>query len=483
MAKSVDAADLKSVSRRECGFKSRRPHPRTKALAALLALTGCQPLAGEPTVPSVVVIGPSLSLDADGAPGAVLRRATAQGLTRWDAAGVVTPGLASRWIVLDDGLTAIVRVGEAQWPDGRPVRAGTVVERLRQRLRSPGDSATVRSMASAVERIQAVTPAVIELRLKGQRPDLLTLLAQPEFALLRDGGGSGPLRALAEQSGWTPLAAAEAPDRPTLRVRAARAASALARQRARETDLVLGGTLSDAPLARTAGVRMVVDPVQGLFGLAVRRRTGLLATAEGREAVALALDPAALVGAYGVSGWSAELDGTAARLAPDAGAPAERIAVARQRVSRSGTPTALTIAPRPGPGGRLLVAVLTRQLARVGIALSSAPAGRADLLVIDAVAPSPDPASELALIGCGWRVPCGPALTFALDRMADQPSVAGWTFWREQAVRAAALDRAFLPLARPLRWSAAADGVAITPNARAIHPLTALIAPPSAGAP
>ena len=37
-----------------------------------------------------------------------------------------------------------------------------------------------------------MTDRVIEIRLLAPRPNLLQLLAQPEFGLLRDGEGSGP---------------------------------------------------------------------------------------------------------------------------------------------------------------------------------------------------------------------------------------------------------------------------------------------------
>src|SRR5205085_2657107 len=44
----------------------------------------------------------------------------------------------------------------------------------------------------AVEDIVAMTDRVIEIRLIGPRPNLLPLLAQPEFAILRNGQGTGP---------------------------------------------------------------------------------------------------------------------------------------------------------------------------------------------------------------------------------------------------------------------------------------------------
>ena len=134
---------------------------------------------------SVSVIGSQLSLNSRSEPAAVLKRATAQGLTRWDDAGLVTPGVAGRWIVLDDGLTIIARLSEADWSDGRPVDAAATA-RLLNRLLGAADGGIP---ARAVDRITAVTPNVLELRLDTQRPDLLALLAQPDFALVRASGG------------------------------------------------------------------------------------------------------------------------------------------------------------------------------------------------------------------------------------------------------------------------------------------------------
>ena len=37
-----------------------------------------------------------------------------------------------------------------------------------------------------------MTDRVLEIRLRAPRPNLLQLLAQPEFALVRNGQGSGP---------------------------------------------------------------------------------------------------------------------------------------------------------------------------------------------------------------------------------------------------------------------------------------------------
>ena len=475
MAKSVDAADLKSVSRRECGFKSRRPHPAAAALALTLAASAC----GGPSnvvAPSVVVVGPNASLTGRGTPSEVFRRATATGLSRWDSAALVTPSLASRWIVLDDGLTVILRLDDRSWSDASPVRGAEVAERLRTILSHPGDSPTLRALAQAIAKVTAVTPAVLELRMRAQRPDLLVLLAQPEVGLVKGRGGAGPLRPLPKADGWIPLASNTGTDSPVLRLRAESAARALARFAKGEAQAVLGGTSADAPLLQASGAGpAVVDPADGLFALAVRRRRGLLATPEGREAVSLALDRAAILAVFDVAGWPT-------LPSPASGVSDSAIATARKRVALEGAPVRLSMAQPPGPGGRLLVAVLTRQLARVGIALSTAPTTSTDLVLIDEVAASDEPASTLALIGCGRSTPCGPALLHALDRLGDQPTPEGWRLWSARALEAERADLPVIPLARPLRWSLVTPGLTLTPNARAVHPLTAMLSPASAAA-
>ena len=46
-----------------------------------------------------------------------------------------------------------------------------------------------------------MTDRVIEIRLIAPRPNLLPLLAQPEFAILRAGQGTGPFRLDGRQDG------------------------------------------------------------------------------------------------------------------------------------------------------------------------------------------------------------------------------------------------------------------------------------------
>ena len=94
------------------------------------------------------------------------------------------------------------------------------------RSRAPRGSAT-REALGAVEEVVAMTDRVIEIRLAAPRPNLLQLLAQPEFALVREGVGSGPFRIRArQQAAATPADRVAAPERASCPGSMARPASA-----------------------------------------------------------------------------------------------------------------------------------------------------------------------------------------------------------------------------------------------------------------
>ena len=427
------------------------------------------------------------SLDA---PARLLADATAQGLVRFDAAGQIEPGLAERWTVIDDGTSYIFRLREATWADETPVTAEQVVAALKRQLRT-GTRNPLAPFLTAIDEIVAMTPQVIEVRLNRPRPDLLKLFAQPELALIRARvpGGSGPFRIAV--AGRAPLLRPK-PDpfrdeegdggpRPEEDVRliGERAARAVARFAARRSDLVAGGTFVDWPLVEVAGIapaNVRVDPAVGLLGLAVVDRSGLLADPANRRAVAQAFDRTAIAAAMG---WEAAdrllpepLDSAAPPAVPGWTllTPAQRIDAARAQLA--GTGARLRIALPSGPGATLLWGQLAATLYRIGIAPErvalNAPA---DLRLVDAVAPY-DSARWYLATAC---VACGPEAQAALETARLAPTAAT----RAQAIAAAdrALDAdvAFIPLARPFRWSLVARRlVQFTPNARAAHPLNHL---------
>lgn len=285
-----------------------------------LVLAACGGAQRKDDVPvTVSVIGGTLRAGAAAngplpGPARVLLGATAQGLVRFDAAGQIEPGLAERWIVIDDGRSFIFRLREAQWSDGEPVTATQVVRSLR-RAAAPGSGSALAPFLVVIDEIVEMTPQVIEVRLKRPRPDLLQLFAQPELAVTRDGTGSGPFR-IARSDGRgmllrpapdlaMPDEDAPAPEETVL-LRGERAASALSRFKDGQSDLILGGTFADLPVVAAAGIapaNVRTDAALGLFGLAVARRDGFLAEPAGRAAISMAIDREALTEAIN-SDWA-----------------------------------------------------------------------------------------------------------------------------------------------------------------------------------
>jgi oligopeptide transport system substrate-binding protein len=419
----------------------------------------------------------------------------AQGLVRFDATGQIEPGLAERWIVIDDGMTYIFRLREAEWADGSPVAAGQVV-RLFQRHVAAASRSPLAPFLTAVDSVVEMTPQVIEIRLHRPRPDLLNLFAQPEMALARrrPSGGTGPFRVM--PGGGAPMlrlasdprrvgaddAAVKHPERD-VRLIGERAAKAIARFMARQSDMVSGGTFADWPLLAAAGVAPAsigVDPAAGLFGLAVVSREGFLADGAHRNALAAVIDRAALTTTIR-RGWvlaetllPAQLDSAAPPTVPDwAALPiADRRQNAARMVAEWAQPVRLRVALPAGPGATLLYGRVAADLAGVGITVDRvAEDAPADLRLVDQVAPYDSGRWYLATACQGCSTEAQAALIAARDAMtlADRAQLIA------AADAALTQDASFIPLARPLRWSLLTPRLRQwTPNARAWHPLNRL---------
>src|SRR3954469_25676831 len=165
-------------------------------LISALALVSASCRSKPEGTANVVVIGgdPKLRDPAQGplpAPDAVLLQNVAQGLVRFDAGGNIVPGLAERWNVSDDGLSYIFRIASTEWPDGRKVTAQQVARLLKRQLAARSKN-QLKDTLGAVQDVVAMTDRVIEIQLVAPRPNLLPLLAQPQFAVIRSGYGSGP---------------------------------------------------------------------------------------------------------------------------------------------------------------------------------------------------------------------------------------------------------------------------------------------------
>lgn len=433
----------------------------------------------------------------------VMLDATAQGLVRFDANGGIEPGVAERWIVTDAGRSYIFRLRDAQWADGAPVTAKQVVASLRAAI-APRARSPLAPFVAVIDEVVEMTPQVIEIRLKHPRPDLLKLFAQPEMAILRGGklAGTGPFRNLTLDRAAPLLRRtvdptrvvdeAEEPDpADDVRLRGERAALALARFAARESDLILGGTFRDWPLlayADIAPANLRIDPAVGLFGLAIVSEEGFTADTVNREAMAMAIDRAALTARFRPE-WQpvqtllpTQLDSATPPAAPAwlAQPLEERVTLARTRVAawRSAnpdTPPTIRIALTRSPGTKLVWNSVARDLRAIGLQpLWVAESDDADLRVIDSVAPY-DSGRWYLVTACRA---CPDELAAVLEAARDAPTLA------ERARRIAEADLAltvahrYIPIAQPLRWSVAALRLrAFQTNPRAWHPLTHLRAP------
>jgi oligopeptide transport system substrate-binding protein len=473
------------------------------ALALAIAVAGCgggQRKDDVPVVVSAIGGAPSAgdpSRGALGFPQRVLMDATAQGLVRFDAAGQIEPGLAERWIVIDDGRSYIFRLREAQWPDGQPVTAEQVVRALR-RAAAPRSGNALAPFLAVIDEIVEMTPQVIEIRLKRSRPDLLKLFAQPELAVFRETrlDGSGPFRGRGERGAVTlvPLAAPGAdedaaplgPER-AVRLYGERAAVALARLRAGKSDLILGGSFADWPILTQVDLpagSIQVDPATGLFGLAVLRREGFLESAENRAALAMAIDRPALTQAVKPD-WAPTETLLPAAL-DSAGPPAEpawiglampaRIAEARARVQAwrraHPEPVVVRIALPAGPGATLVWGHVAAALLRIGLQPQRVPLGSpAELALVDQVAPY-DSGRWFVQTAC---VSCSDEAAALIAAAREAPDLTARAQRIAEADAALTADVAFIPLAQPLRWSVVTPRLgAWQRNTRAWHPLNHL---------
>ena len=490
------------------------------ALCALFLLAGCgkQP----PAEVRVAVIGDGpLTLGDPLAPPAneaqaTLRLAVAQGLVRFDSAGQIDAGLAERWNVSDDGLSYIFRLASGEWPDGRKIMARDVARLLTRQIRSNREHPT-REALGAVAEVVAMTDRVIEIRLRAPRPNLLPLLAQPEFALIREGVGSGPFVPAEPSEDIEPEDKAKPAPAATVRLTrqllgvdgdpgthedvslttlpAARAIAAFAANR---VDVVLGGTVNDLPLARRVKLErgtLRFDPAAGLFGLAPGRADGPLAEADVRRLLSEAIDRDALIAALSVPGLGpratlleAGLDGLADPAQPAwmAQPLAERrpaLTAEAQRLFGETERPKLIVALPEGPGGDIIFARLFADWGAIGIGVERAAPGRpADLRLIDSVAPSTSPAWYLRQFRCAVAPICVEPADELLAAAREAPVAAQRAALFAQV--ATLFDEAalFIPLAAPVRWSLVGDRAnGFQENRFARHPLTLIAPAPSRG--
>lgn len=435
-------------------------------------------------------------LHNDTAAARIILGETAQGLVSHDATGEVVPALAQRWIVTDDGRSYIFRLRRARWADGEHVDAREVAKQLSTRIRKEAKDQPYTN-AAAVTEVLAMTTDVIEIRLNSARPNFLAMLAQPHIAIARRSGGTGPYRKSWHGDALTLTPAARTgeglvdPDvmpEQTRIVRAERSARAIIRFTARQSDLVLGGTLADLPLARAARVNdraFRIDPTRGLFGLAISERSDLLGDAGMRSALSMAIDRIALLAQLDAVGWKATDSLTPplvnlphAPSRPDwAGADMDRrramaaATVSAWRTEHGGATATVTIKANDTPGHRMFRALLAQDLARVGIRL--VPVDKdADLRLIDEVAPYDSAFWYLARLSCARKLSCDPQGDELLKQAAATQDQNERLRLLGEAEVLIARHGGFIPIANPLRWSLVSPRLTgFQPSALAIHPL------------
>ena len=470
-----------------------------RLLAATLLLAGCGAKETGPIAIGAIGAEPRIAnpnREPLGPPSAILLEATAQGLVRFDSGGEIEPALAQRWIVSDDGLRYTFRLGKASWSGGR-ITAEQVVARLKAAA-APASRNPLKPILGAIDEIVAMTDDVLEISLKSPRPNFLQLLAQPDMAIVRGGEGSGPYRAERRPDGAVQLAPIETdredsgePPAPPLLLRGESAAAAIARFAERQSDLVLGGTFGDLPLARAAGVpaaQLRFDPVTGLFGLAFTAPEGPFARMETRQALAMAIDRPALAAAMGVPGLLPResllppgIEGLAQVSAPawvrDPLPARQTRAAALLRGSGEEGRLAVRVALPESIGHRLLFARLRRDWAAVGVEAVRVPAGAAaDLRLVDEVAPAGLASWYLRHFSCEASRVCDPAADEMMAAARIAPDAASRRGLLANADRILAGLGSFIPLTAPVRWSLVAPRLTgFRPNSVGRHPIGELI--------
>ena len=471
-------------------------------LAAVLAAASChkQPQGAL----KVLVIGPTPSLrdPASGplsTPDQVLLANAAQGLVAFDASGNIVSGLAERWTVTDDGLSYIFRLASTNWPDGRKITADQVARVLKRNIAARSKN-SLKDQFGAIEDIVAMTDRVIEISLISPRTDLLSLLAQPQMAIVRNGEGAGPFKPARQADGTIKLTREivspddETTTRQEVILAAAPAGKAIAAFASSSADIVLGGTFADLRWAQNVKLprgMLRFDPASGLFGLVPTQSGGPLDKPQVRQLLSEAIDRDSFVAALGVPGLTARatllepgLDGTGTPVTPTwAVTPyADRVPDLQGQANRifgKADKPPIWISLPDGPGAILLLRLLQRDWGALGFNVQRASSDSvADFRLVDEVAPSSSPAWFVRHFRCTFVPVCDPDADALMDGARQSPVPAQRYALLGQA--AARIDAAqlFIPIAAPVRWSLVSARVQnFAGNRYARHTLTDLEAP------
>jgi oligopeptide transport system substrate-binding protein len=471
------------------------------AIAASACLAGACERKSQGTVEVAVIGGAPRLSDPQRGPldtgDSVLIANAAQGLVRFDARGQVEPGLAEAWNVSDDGLSYIFRLANGHWPDGRKISAEQVARMLR-RMIAPSSRDPLKDDFGPVDDIVAMTDRVIEIRLLQPRPHLLQLLAQPNFGLVYDGGGTGPFSIKAANGGSAVHLTrdidspdGDKPKREQVDVSGLLVEQALDAFAAGKSDLVLGGTFANLPLAQSAQIArraLRFDPASGLFGLVPGRAKGPFASAEARRLLSEAIDRDALVASLAVPGLAPRatvlepgLDNIADPVPPDwtATPVADRqsaLVAAAKKLFAAKEATTVSVALPDGPGADLLFQRLSSDWGALGLTVKRVgTGGAADFALIDEVAPSTSASWFLRHFRCDAAAVCDAHVDELLKAAQDSPVQAQRSALLADSARLIDGQQLFVPLAAPIRWSLVSPRIAgFAGNRFAIHTLTDL---------
>lgn len=464
------------------------------------ALAGCGSSAQDDQV-RVAIIGDDARLSAQStylsAAGQHLRMATSVGLVSFDPAGRIVPGLAERWIVTDDGLRYIFRIRDAQWANGEPVTAPQIRQSLLETIGRYDDTSLGRDLAKVAD-VRAMTGRVIEIELKSPLPDFLSLLAQPEMGIRHGGHSIGPMEVVKRESDRKVILAVrdEGEDRdedtPHRRIAVALVPAKEAVQGffADRFDLVINGSIVDLPLASGGPLsrgNLRLDPTRGLLGFLVRPGNPLVANAQLREAISMAIDRASLIEAFNIDGWKPTSWPVPRRLLGEA-APAQeqwanltieqRRAAAARRVSNwktlSGGEAKLRVYIPIGPGSDRLFDKIKADLERIGVRAARAKnVAASDLQWIDRVERYDSARWYLGQFACTLkRGFCSPEADALVERSLAERDPEAERFQLARANEALASEHAYIALGAPIRWSLVRGDVAgFEQNPRGLHPL------------
>ncbi|MEP3052336.1 MAG: ABC transporter substrate-binding protein [Erythrobacter sp.] len=425
-----------------------------------------------------------------------------------DPTGEILPAIAERWIVTDDGQSYIFRLRDSDWPDEQLITASDVADLLRESLQRLEGTSLGLDLAKVTD-VRAMTGRVIEIKLSSPMPEFLRLMAQPELGFVSGGGGTGPMSASREEGASVLELSAVAPEdrglparrdweelSKPLTVQAIPASHAVSAFSSGAVDLLINGQISSFPSAQLGPLsrgNIRVDPALGLFGFVIRNDDGVLATAELREALSMALDRASLIEPFGLTGWASSRS-----IVPDELLQSEQIlqvswaemslderrSIAFNRIraweEESGEDAVLRVALPGGAGSDLLLNGIAQNWEAVGVRVVRVAQGEgAELQLRDRLARYSSPRWFLNQFNCELELGlCSEDADALVAQSLVSQDLSEKAQLLAQAHSEMLAQQIFIPIGAPVRWSLVRGTIeAFEPNQWGIHPLFPLSSP------